>query len=34
MVTPFLLKEIIDIMVTTPHGQISPQIIASLSAIV
>ena len=34
MVTPFLLKEIIDTMVQNPGGQISPEVIASLSAIV
>gem|GEM_PF-2677858 len=34
MVTPFLLKNIIDIMVQNPGAQISPEVIASLSAIV
>jgi ATP-binding cassette subfamily B protein len=34
MVTPFLLKEIIDTMVQNPGGHPSPAVIASLSAIV
>ena len=34
MVTPFLLKNIIDTMVQNPGGQPSPAVIASLSAIV